>query len=147
MDTRNLHAFISSQTCASISCLDSNRTPYCFSCFYAYHEEKGLLIYKSSPEAHHSQLLNMLPEVAGTILPDQLSKLHIQGIQFEGYLLPENHPDSCHAATHYYKRHPLAMAHSGKLWIIRLQHIKYTDSKLGFGKKIEWMREEDVQMC
>jgi len=144
MDIRDLHAFINSQTCASISCHDAKGFPYCFSCFYAYQEEKGLLHYKSSPDAHHSQLLNGYPEVAGTILPDQLSKLHIQGIQFEGRLLPDTHPDAQKAATHYYKKHPLALAHPGKLWTIRLQHIKYTDSKFGFGKKLEWEREEEM---
>lgn len=146
MDQHHLHAFIGAQTCASLCCRNENNQPYCFSCFYAYNEEKGLLYYKSGPEAYHSQLLGLHTEVAGTILPDQLCKLHIQGIQFEGVLLPPDHPDARNAATHYYKRHPLALAHSGMLWTIRLEHIKYTDSKMGFGKKLEWRRTENVLM-
>ncbi len=145
MDLRNLQDFMSAQTCASICCTGPDEHPYCFSCFYAFHPGKGILIYKSAPEAHHSQLLAAHPRVAGTILPDALSKLHIQGIQFEGSLLPEEDPACRDAAAIYYRRHPLAVAHPGKLWTIRLEHIKFTDSKLGFGKKLEWKREAALE--
>jgi uncharacterized protein YhbP (UPF0306 family) len=138
----NISKFIRQQTCASISCVDSENKPYSFSCFYAFNEKEGLLYYKSSLETKHSQIILEHAFVAGTILPGKLNKLHIRGLQFEGEVLPITHPEAKEAAAIYYKAHPLAMAISGEIWTIKISSIKYTDSSLGFGKKIGWKREE-----
>lgn len=133
--------FIAQQTCASICCVDAVNNPYCFSCFYAFNAKEGLLYYKSSLDTKHSQIILEHPFVAGTILPDKLNKLHIKGLQFEGEVLSVSHPEAKEAAAFYYKAHPLAMAIGGEIWTIKISSIKYTDSSLGFGKKIGWKRE------
>jgi uncharacterized protein YhbP (UPF0306 family) len=138
----NIPKFIRQQTCASISCVDEKGRPYSFSCFYAFNEKEGLLYYKSSLETKHSQIILEHPFVSGTILPDKLNKLRIRGLQFEGEVLPAIHPDAKDAADNYYKSHPLAMAIGGEVWTIRISNIKFTDSALGFGKKMGWKREE-----
>ena len=78
--------FILNQKCASVCCLDG-KNPYCFSCYYAFDAKKGLLYFKSSEDTTHIKLLTRFPEVAGTILPDKLQTLIVQGIQFEGTCL------------------------------------------------------------
>ena len=136
--------FISEQTCASICCADQPDSPYCFSCVYAFDSEEKLLYYKSSAGTRHSEILLHHPAVAGTILPDKLNMLHIKGIQFEGIVLPADHPFARHASARYYKKHPLALTQPGSIWTIQLNFIKFTDSSLGFGKKITWNRQEEI---
>jgi uncharacterized protein len=40
--------------------------------------------------------------------------------------------------TAYLKRFPVAILMETHLWIVRLTLIKYTDNRLGFGKKLVW---------
>ena len=132
--------FTRKQTCATISCINQNGKPYCFNCFYAFNGELGLLYFKSSPDTYHSKLIKQNPFIAGTILPDKLKTILVQGIQFEGELLACDHPLTAHASANYHKKHPMALAMSGEIWTIKINHIKMTDSSKGFGKKIAWDR-------
>lgn len=134
--------FISSQTCASICCTDSEGNPYCFSCFYAFKREEGILCYKTSAASKHELLIAENPSVAGTILPDKLNKLQIKGIQFEGVVLPSGHTLADDASRFFHKQFPIALAMPGEIRVIRINHIKMTDNSLGFGKKITWSRDE-----
>jgi uncharacterized protein YhbP (UPF0306 family) len=136
--------FIKKQTCAGICCVDETGSPYCFSCFYAFNSERGLIYFKSSSAARHSSILAINPRIAGTIQPDKLSVLVVKGIQFEGNILPEDHPFCKEASAEYHKRHPMALAIPGEIWVIELSNIKMTDSTIGFGKKISWKRNELV---
>jgi hypothetical protein len=139
--TDNILKFINSQTCASVCCIGLQaKQPYCFSCFYAFNSVDGLLVFKSSAAAHHSLLIKKNSFVAGTILPDKLNSLVVKGIQFEGNVLAFDHPLAINAFKNYHKKHPLALAIPGDMWTIQLNHIKMTDSSLGFGKKIIWSR-------
>lgn len=133
-------AFIGSQTCASICGVHGGELPFCFTCFYAFDQERGLLYFKSSAEVFHSRMIRLNPRVAGTILPDQLNKWQAKGIQFEGLVLSRDHPDAADSFTRYYKKHPAAMARAGEVFTIQINQIKMTDSTLGFGKKYSWCR-------
>ena len=139
--------FIQEQTCAGICCIDETGKPYCFSCFYAFNAEKGLLYFKSSKESHHAALLMKNPAVAGTILPDKLSTLIVKGLQFEGIVLGKEHPLVKNASVFYHKAKPMALAVPGEIWIVSIDRIKMTDSTLGFGKKIKWEREHSEQVA
>lgn len=134
--------FISKQTCATVCCTDLKGNPWCFSCFYAFDKEKALLSFKSSPNSRHSSFLEEYPTVAGTIQPDQLNVLQVQGIQFRGVVLSESDPLCKSASGLFYKKNPLALAVPGKVWTIRIDHIKMTDNSMGFGSKTLWSREE-----
>jgi len=134
--------FIKQQTCATICCTDEKGIPYCFSCYYVIKPESGLLYFKSSDNAYHTSRLANNLAVAGTILPDKLSKLITKGIQWRGELLDEHHPQTKDADEIYHKKIPLALVIKGKVFTIRLNIIKMTDSQLGFGKKNIWKRDE-----
>lgn len=140
--TEKINEYIKEQTCATICCIDEEQLPYCFNCFYAYNRQEHLLYYKSGKETRHSTILLKNDVVAGTILPDRLNKLHIQGMQFEGEVLALEHPRTKNAAAFYYKKNPLAVAMPGEIWTIQINRIKLTDSSIGFGKKITWERDE-----
>jgi uncharacterized protein YhbP (UPF0306 family) len=78
--------------------------------------------------------------ISGTILPDQLNKLAIKGIQFQGKLLDDANPMSKNATTKYYKKYPIAITIKGDVYTVCIDGIKMTDKNIGFGKKIIWTR-------
>lgn len=137
-----IREFISKQKCANICCVDGEGAPYCFSCFYACNNEDVVLYFKSSADTYHIKLITANPRIAGTILPDKLPVLALKGIQFQGQILPQEHPLAKSAAKKYYSINPLAIAIPGEVWTVLINHIKMTDSSQGFGKKIEWTRNE-----
>lgn len=137
---KKIIAFILEQTTASVCCVDGDGAPKCFSCFYAFNSEEGLLYYKSAASSNHSISIKKNPFVAGTVLPDKLNKLVVKGIQFEGFVLDAVHPEAQKASQYYHKKHPMALAIPGDMWTIQINHIKMTDSTIGFGKKCEWYR-------
>ncbi len=138
----NIKQFIFKQTCVTVCCADKLGNPYCFSCFYAYDDEAGFLYYKSSQDTRHSAMLLNNSVIAGTILPDKLNLLQIKGIQFEGEVLSHDHPQTKHASSHYYKRHPMAIAMPGEIWTIQINTIKFTDNSFGLVNKVSWNRNE-----
>jgi len=134
--------FIEKQKTCSLCCIDESGKPYCFSCFYVFNHQQGLLYFKSSSKSKHSGLLPFHPHIAGTILPDKLNILIIKGIQFEGTILPANHFLTDEATKFYHKKNPAGLAVPGDIWIVKIDNIKMTDNTLGFGKKITWSRSQ-----
>ena len=134
--------FIQQQMSASICCIDETGKPYCFSCFYAFNSTSGFLYFKSSANSHHAVLMKKNLFVAGTILPCKQSKILVKGIQFEAIVLDTQQPLVTQNLGIYLKKHPLALAIPGDIWTLQINHIKMTDSTLGFGKKIIWNRDE-----
>ncbi len=136
--------FIQEQNCASICCVGETGMPYCFSCFYAFNGESGILYFKSSANSRHAVLMKKNPFVAGTILPDKLNKISIKGIQFEAVVLDNEQPLVKRSLGSYLKKHPMALAIPGEIWALQINNIKMTDSTLGFGKKNNWERETEI---
>ena len=136
----NIVRFIQKQTCATLCCVDEQGKPWCFSCYYAFNSMEGLLYFKSSPASHHSSIMKKNLLIAGTILPDKLNKLLVKGIQFEGTVLDAKDPSMNKASGFYHNKFLLAQAMPGEISVIRIDHIKMTDSTLGFGKKNSWSR-------
>lgn len=132
--------FLEKQTCASICCVDGQGNPYSFSCFYAFNNIEGLLYYKSSPTTQHSKILQQNAIVSGTILPDKLKKMLVQGVQFTGRVITLENPLTRNAGTKYHLRFPFALAMQGEVQTIQLETIKMTDSGKAFGKKTTWQR-------
>ncbi|HTM66827.1 MAG TPA: hypothetical protein VL093_10930 [Flavipsychrobacter sp.] len=132
--------YIGEQKVATIACVDNNM-PYCFNCYYSFIEEEALLIYKSSLNTHHEQLLEKNKNIAGTIIPEQIDVTTIRGIQFEGMLLNETWELTMKASSSYYLRFPFAMAVPGKLYLISLHSVKFTDNTKGFGHKQHWQKK------
>ncbi len=142
-----IQKFILSQKAASLCCVDDAGHPYCFTCFYAFNAEEGLLFFKTSAASHHTEVMLQNSSLAGTIMPDKLNALAIQGVQWEGRLLPPQHQSSKRWATHYYKRFPFALAMPGDVYAVQIDHIKMTDNTKGFGTKIHWYRNEVTELA
>lgn len=129
--------FLQAQTVLTYATSIENE-PYCATCFYAYDEEHGMLIFKSSEETLHVQQGLLNHRVAGSVLPDKLQTGKVKGIQFKGQFGVPPEDKLSDLKKTYYKKYPFALAMSGALWIIELNLIKFTDNTLGFGKKIYW---------
>jgi uncharacterized protein len=120
------------------TCLD--RHPWCANCFYAFLEEEAALVFTSDYETRHIQetLKNSL--VAGSVVLETSIVNKIQGIQFTGRLeLPVKEMIDKSKYT-YLKRFPFAALMDTTLWVLYLDHVKMTDNRLGFGKKLIWER-------
>lgn len=137
--------FLLNQNSATVCCIDNAGKPYCFSCFYAFDNLKGIFYFKSSANSLHSVLMKKNPFIAGTVLPDRLNKLSVKGIQFQAEVLDSTAPGVQEGMQNYFKKHPVALLIPGELWALQINHIKMTDSTLGFGKKISWNRPETIQ--
>ena len=140
--TTNEHIdqFISRQTVASVCCTDAAGSPWCFSCYYSFEPHDHLLYFKSDLNTKHLGMLLQDNRVAGTIVPDKISKLQVRGIQFEGEWLAADDPEAAGASKHYHQKYPFALAMPGTVYAIRLNFLKMTDSTLGFGTKLLWHR-------
>ena len=132
-------SFLSEHTNLTLA-VSENDHPYCANCFYSFSKKRNLLIFKSNPETTHITIALKNDKVAGTITPDKLDKTRIQGIQFIGKILHAKGDNLITAKNSYYKKYPFAIAFSGELWVIELHSIKFTDNKLGFGKKLGWKK-------
>lgn len=141
MDTQ-ISDFLQGQNSVTICCMDVERKPWCFSCFYAFNSKDDLLYYKSSDTSRHSTIIKENPVIAGSVLPDKLNKLMVRGIQLTGVILKPGHHLSKDAAKMYYASHPLAITMPGQIWTVQLDHIKMTDTSIGFAKKLSWSREQ-----
>jgi uncharacterized protein len=110
---------------------------WCCSLFYVYDSVLNVFIVATDPETLHGSNLLSNTTVAGTVALETKTIGKIQGIQFRGEMsIGSEHKEL------YYKAYPYALAMNPTLWTINLDEIKFTDNRLGFGKKVTWKRGE-----
>jgi len=112
--------------------------PWCASCFYVYIEEENAIVFTTDLKTRHGQEFIKNPKVAGSVALETLVIGKIRGIQFEGIVSEPDEEMKSRVRNAYLKRFPVAMLMETHLWIVRLTSIKYTDNRLGFGKKLVW---------
>ncbi len=116
----------------------SEQGPWCASCFYAWDEENNTLVITTDPVTRHGAEFRSNPQVAGTIALETKRIGRIRGAQFTGTISEPAGEELKRARHIYLKRFPFAALAEIHLWVIKLNHIKLTDNRLGFGKKIIW---------
>jgi len=112
--------------------------PWCANCFYVYLEEENALVFTTDPETRHGKefLKNRL--VAGSVVLETNIIGKIRGIQFQGIVSEPAGELAEKSKRSYLKRFPVAMLMDTHLWVVELTHIKMTDNRMGFGKKVIW---------
>jgi len=112
--------------------------PWCANCFYIYLEEENSLVFTTDPETRHGKefLKNRL--VAGSVVLETNIIGKIRGIQFQGIVSEPEGDLAEKSKRSYLKRFPVAMLMDTHLWVVELTHIKMTDNRMGFGKKLVW---------
>ena len=63
----------------------------------------------------------------------------IRGLQFSGIVKKSTTIEK----ALYLKTFPYALALNPTLWTLHVEHLKFTDNRLGFGKKLIYKREAD----
>jgi uncharacterized protein YhbP (UPF0306 family) len=82
--------------------------------------------------------------VACSIVLETQSVGKIRGIQFRGIMEKPGKELKLKAKMAYLKRFPYAALMKTSLWIVKVNYIKMTDNRLGFGKKLIWeLKESD----
>jgi uncharacterized protein len=117
---------------------EKEHKPWCANCFYSYRQEDQTLIFTSDTHTRHMEEILLNPFVAGSIVLETRIIGKIQGIQFEGNVRKLEDEDEKIYRIHYLKRFPFAILADTSIWVLQLTLIKFTDNRLGFGKKIIW---------
>ena len=105
------------------------------SLFYVYDAKAKVFIVASSSDTKHIEHIMHNASVAGNILLETDTIGKIQGLQF----LANFHKlkDTSLEAS-YFKAFPYALALLPTLWKVEVNSFKFTDNRLGFGKKLIW---------
>lgn len=119
-------------------CANFDTDLWCASCYYSFNPKKMSLLIMTSESSHHSQLMMLNKNIAGTIAPQTTNIIDIKGVQFKGKIKKLTNKEAEIANTHYYNKFPSAKFISAPIWEIELLTIKMTDNSLGFGKKLLW---------
>jgi uncharacterized protein YhbP (UPF0306 family) len=115
-----------------------NDEPWCANCFYVYLENENALVFTTDHETRHGKEFLKSKVVAGSVVLETPIIGKIRGIQFQGIVSEPQGELSDTVKKAYLKRFPVAMLMETHLWIVELTHIKMTDNRLRFGKKIIW---------
>jgi uncharacterized protein YhbP (UPF0306 family) len=115
--------------------------PWCANCFYVYLEDENALVFTSDYETRHGREFQKNHLVAGSGVLETLVIGKIQGIQFQGEVSEPDGELLSKSKSAYLKRFPVAALMDTRLWVVKLSHIKLTDNRLGFGKKLIWTHD------
>ena len=116
--------------------------PYCANCFYVYFEDENMLVFTSDYETKHAQDALIQNVAGGSIVLETNVVGKIQGVQFQGKMYEPKDELLKRVKAKYLKRFPIAMLMKTNLWVVELSFLKFTDNRLGFGKKLIWGKEE-----
>ncbi len=117
-----------------------NNMPYCANCFYVYLEDENAFVFTSDLKTKHIQDALKQNKVAGSVVLETKTVGKIQGIQFTGILEQAEKGINNKFYKAYMKKYPYAVLMNTTLWILKLNFIKMTDNRLGFGKKLIWQK-------
>ena len=114
--------------------------PWCSNCFYVYLEEENCFVFTSDDDTKHVQDVLANSNVAGSVVLETKTVGKIQGIQFRGVMEKPRKDLESRVKKAYLKKFPYAVLMKTSLWVLYLNHIKMTDNRLGFGKKLIWKK-------
>mgnify|MGYP001355620523 FL=1 len=115
-----------------------NDEPWCATCFYVYLEDENALVFTTDLKTRHGQEFLKNSKVSGAVALETKIIGMIRGIQFSGIVSEPEGDLADKAQKAYIRKFPVAMLMDTHLWVVTLTHIKFTDNRLGFGKKLMW---------
>lgn len=115
-----------------------NEEPWCANCFYVYLDDDDSLVFTTDSGTRHGREFIENPRVAGSVVLETLVIGKIRGIQFTGTVNEATGELLEKARRRYLLRFPVAALMNTRLWVVKLDYIKMTDNRFGFGKKLIW---------
>ena len=79
--------------------------------------------------------------VSGTVALETETIGMIRGLQFKANIIKCSDSLLDKNRLLYLKRFPYAILKGGDLWELEIIELKFTDNRLGFGKKLHWNRD------
>ena len=122
----------------------SGNQPWCANCFYVYIEGQNLFVFTSDDSTRHINDTREQNLVAGSIVLETEIIGKIRGLQFQGFISKPDQKLHKRVKTAYLKRFPVAMLMKTTLWVVEPIIFKYTDNRLGFGKKLFWEKDRHL---
>ena len=113
-------------------------TPWCANIFYAWMAAENLFVFTTDITTRHGEEMGRNPEVAASIVLETNIVGLVRGVQVCGMAARPEGAELEKVRRAYLRRFPYAAMADLELWTLRPTHIKLTDNRLGFGKKIEW---------
>ena len=111
--------------------------PQACNLFYAYVSETSSFVVASDETTEHSANVAANAQVAAAIVLETKSVGKIRGVQIKGTMRRAGEREG----KAYFEAFPYAKVMNPTLWVIEPHHMKLTDNRLGFGKKLIWTRE------
>ena len=125
----------------TVACVSPEGEPWCANAFYVFDEQEEGFIITSEEKTLHARLFLENPRVAGSVVLETEQVGKIQGLQFTGSVRRCEGGLFDRCRLKYLKRFPYAVFKGGEVWLITLDTLKFTDNRLGFGKKLLWQRD------
>lgn len=113
-------------------------------CFYVFLPEQQCFIFSSSPDTKHMRQVCHNSYVAASIVLESSVVGTLRGLQIQGSVFQLLASLEKEAQRVYCKRFPVANLMELNLWQLDVTYFKFTDNRLGFGKKLIWKRNEDL---
>lgn len=118
---------------------------WCASAFYVFDPDNTSFIITSDENTRHMLLAldgKQTGTVSGTIVLETETVGMIRGLQFKARIKKAGTSLLDRARLLYLKRFPYAVLKGGDLWTLELSELKFTDNRLGFGKKLTWKKTD-----
>lgn len=140
-DVSAIVRYLNQQHVLSLCCSDAEAL-WCANCFYVFDEARMAFWVMTEAETRHGALMAQRSQVAGTVNGQPKTVMLIKGVQYRGQAHRLHGERESQARAAYCQRFPVARAVSAPLWEIILDEVKMTDNALGFGKKLQWLRQD-----
>ena len=140
IDSRILD-FIGEHHVLTVACASREGELWCANAFYVFDPQEEGFIITSEEKTRHAQLFLENPAVTGSVVLETETVGKIRGLQFSGTVRRCDGGLFDRCRLKYLKRFPYAVFKGGEVWLLRPDTMKYTDNRLGFGKKLFWQRE------
>ncbi|QZE14082.1 pyridoxamine 5'-phosphate oxidase family protein [Halosquirtibacter laminarini] len=118
-----------------------NNMPWVANCFYTYDAEENIFIVTTDTKTKHGTQAIENSCVALSIVLETEKVGMIQGLQVSAKMECIEASMFSKYRLKYLKRFPYAVLKQSDLWIISPKQMKFTDNRLGFGKKLIWETE------
>ena len=138
--------FIGEHHVMTVACAAPGAAPdlpqlWCANAFYVFDEKEEGFIITSEAKTWHARLFLENSQVTGSIVLETEEIGKIRGLQFAGTVRRCDGGLFDRCRLQYLKRFPYAVFKGGEVWLILPDRMKYTDNRLGFGKKLLWQRK------
>lgn len=120
-----------------------NEDLWCAHCFYVFLPQHRCFIFSSDSKTKHMQQVCHNSFVAASIVLESSVVGVLRGLQIQGSVFQLLPTIANEAKKAYCKRFPVANLMDLHLWQLDVTYLKFTDNRLGFGKKIIWTRDTD----